>query len=93
MDSKAPLSTSDYPKYFKTKDALLAFIKPSEVYVISNRGSNSGNIGIVIDFYKTRKMVLSYWPYPYYAPITADQFRAIYNQLFKAYLDKIIIHF
>ncbi len=88
---RAPLKKEDYPRYFKTGSVILAFISPSEMYKIENIGSNRGNEGITIDHYKTRKMVLYYWPFEYYkTEVTETEFKRFYNRLFQLLLEKIV---
>jgi hypothetical protein len=87
---KAPLQQTQYPRFFKTNKYLLAFISKDKMYKIENIGSNT-NEGITIDFYKTRKMVLSYWPANYFkCEITALEFEQFYMKLFTAYKYKIL---
>ena len=86
---QAPLNQNEYPRYFLTKGCLLAFHSKDKMYKIAAIGSNT-NAGVTIDYYKTRTMVLKYWPH-YTDEINADEFKKRMERLFSAYINKIIL--
>jgi hypothetical protein len=85
----APLKQSEYPRYFMTQEALLAFMGPDKMYKIHLSGSNSGNEGVVIDHYITRKMVNSHWPSSY-LEVHVKTFKAAADKLFRGYISKMV---
>lgn len=86
---KAPLNPDAYPVYFKhyKGNALYAFVSPSKMYMIHMVGSNSGNEGVTIDYYKTRKMVLKH--YANGVKISQHAFTQFAETIFSAYIDKM----
>ena len=86
----APLKQEEYPQYFITKHFMLAFTAPDKMYRISNVGSNSGNQGVCIDYYITRKMVLKHWKSVLaWDKVTPAEFRLRASGLFQAYINKM----
>lgn len=85
---KAPLKQDEYPRYFKTSKALLAFTGPDKMFKIENIGSNM-NPGVTIDHYTTRNMVLKHWPSVFFE-IRKEEFMEMFEKLYAAYLKKMI---
>jgi len=84
----APLEDFYYPLYFNEGKYLLAFVSKNEVYKIEPRGSNIMNQGLTIDYYKTRKMVLKYYP-PNGTQVSEEKFKQLLQQIYSAYTDRI----
>lgn len=79
-----------YPLYqFSESRGLFAFMSPKDMYRVLNVGSNSGNEGITIDHYITRKMVIKHMMGPE-ADITWQNAKEIYDRVFTAIRMKII---
>lgn len=69
---------------------MLVFISKDKMYKIENIGSNK-NIGVTIDYYKTRNMVLKHWPPNYYRhEISKNEFKELYERIFTAYKEVIL---
>jgi hypothetical protein len=71
----------EYPIYQLQETGLYAFMDRSDMYQITNRGSNNGAEGVVINHFITRKMVMKHLRGEGY-DIDVDTFRGKYNALF-----------
>lgn len=79
-----------YPFYFRTESGdMCAVTSPTTMYRVANEGSNIGNAGVVIDYYKTRKMVLKHTRYEV-KRIQPEEFRTLYEKLFSALLNRML---
>jgi hypothetical protein len=88
--NKRKIKKNQYPIYqFSKEHGLFAFMSPTDMYKIENVGSNSGNEGVTIDHYITRRMVIKHLR-SIQMDIDRDQFREIYNRLFASIRMKIV---
>jgi hypothetical protein len=82
------IKQSDFPKYFKDGNKLLAFVEKDKMFKIEPIGSNK-NPGVTIDHYITRKMVLKHYPYRA-TELSKQQFADLLHRLYGSYINKII---
>lgn len=86
---KAPLKSEEYPRYFITGKTLLAFTAKDKMFKIEPIGTNM-NLGVTIDRYVTRNMVIKHWPGNLSQEVSDSVFSYTYKKLFDAYLVNIL---
>lgn len=72
-----PIKQSDFPKYFKDGNKLLAFVEKDKMFKIEPIGSNK-NPGVTIDHYITR------------TELSKQDFGVLLQKLYGSYINKII---
>lgn len=79
-----------YPIYqFHPKEGLLAFTSPSTMYRVLNIGSNCGNTGVTLDYFKTRRMVIKHMQGSQF-DISPMKFIEKWSAIYSTYLNKIM---
>jgi len=79
----------NYPKYFKCKHCILAFVAKDKMFKLAPIGSNK-NPGLTLDHYTTRTSVLNQWPKHDFKEITETEFIDLYKKFYNAYLEKLL---
>ncbi len=79
----------NYPAYFKSHNGVLVAITDKDkCYVLRPVGSNSGNNGMTLDHYTTRRKVIEY--YECGKQLSQVEYRSEFARIYHRYLSHII---